>query len=121
MGHGMGASHAIGHTLGGMLGVPHGMTSAVMLPVVLRWNESALGGRGQLVASLLGSEPLLPADAVARLRDDLELPTTLGAVGVSADRFRAIAEHTMHDRGIRTNPRPIRRPEDIEEILELAR
>jgi maleylacetate reductase len=120
-GRGMGASHAIGHTLGGMLGVPHGMTSAVMLPAVLRWNESVLGERGQLVASLLGSEARSPADAVARLRDDLGLPATLGAVGVGADRFRAIAEHTMHDRGIRTNPRPIRGPEDIEEILNLVR
>ena len=121
MGRGMGASHAIGHTLGGMLGVPHGMTSAVMLPAVLRWNESVLGERGRLVSALLGDEAHSAAAAVARLRDELGLPATLGAVGVGEARFSAIAEHTMHDRGIRTNPRPIRGPGDIEEILNLAR
>jgi maleylacetate reductase len=120
MGHGMGASHAIGHTLGGMLGVPHGMTSAVVLPAVLRWNEEVLGERGRLVAGLLGAGAFSAADTVASLRDELELPATLGDVGVGPDCFRAIAEHTMHDRGIRTNPRPIRGPEDIEEILNLA-
>ena len=121
MGRGMGASHAIGHTLGGMLGVPHGMTSAVMLPAVLRWNEGVLGERSRLVATLLGDEGRPAAAAVARLRDDLGLPATLGAVGVGEERFSAIAEHTMHDRGIRANPRPIRGPEDIAEILNLAR
>lgn len=119
-GRGLGASHAIGHTLGGMLGVPHGLTSAVILPAVLRWNESVLGERGSLVSRLLGGGALGPADAVKRLCIDLGLPTSLARVGVRPEQFRAIAEHTMHDRGIRTNPRPIRGPEDIEAILSLA-
>src|SRR5690606_29948920 len=37
----MGASHAIGHVLGGSFGVPHGYTSCVMLPHVLRYNRCA--------------------------------------------------------------------------------
>ena len=47
-----GASHGIGHVLGGTAGVPHGYTSCVMLPHVLRFNEpvnaerQALGQRG---------------------------------------------------------------------------
>jgi len=36
----MGASHAIGHVLGGVLDVPHGYTSCVMAPHTLRYNES---------------------------------------------------------------------------------
>jgi maleylacetate reductase len=120
MGHGLGASHAIGHTLGGMLGIPHGLTSAVMLPAVLEWNEATLGDRGRLVAELLGSAGTSPADAVRRLCTELGLPTDLQSVGVDAASFRAIAERTMHDRGIRTNPRPIRDPGDVEQILRLA-
>ena len=48
----MGASHGIGHVLGGTADVPHGYTSCVMLPHVLRFNEpvnaerQALGQRG---------------------------------------------------------------------------
>jgi maleylacetate reductase len=121
MGRRMGASHAIGHSLGGMLGVPHGMTSAVTLPAVLRWNESALGDRGRRIAELMGSSSATAADAVRELCEKLSLPTSLESVGVGAERFRAIAEHAFHDGSIRGNPRPIKSPEDIEEILKLAR
>jgi maleylacetate reductase len=120
-GRGMGASHAIGHTLGGMLGVPHGLTSAVVLPAVLRWNHEFMSkDRERLIAELLGNGGLPAWEAVRRLCLDLDLPTRLAEIGVRADQFRAIAEHTMHDRSIRTNPRPIMRSEDIEEILGLA-
>ncbi len=121
MGRGMGASHAIGHTLGGMLGVSHGMTSAVMLPAVLCWNESALGERGPRIAKLMGSSATSAAEAVRNLCDELGLPTKLESVGVRKDQFRAIAEHAVHDGSIRGNPRPISGPEDVLEILNLAR
>jgi len=55
------------------------------------------------------------------LAHSLGLPTDLAAVGIQEAQFQAIAEHTMHDRGVRSNPRPITRPEDIVEILELAK
>jgi maleylacetate reductase len=120
-GRGLGASHAIGHTLGGSFGVPHGLTSCVTLPAVLRWNEGVATERQKLVAELLGRPHLSASEAVKSFAGGLDLPTDLAAVGIRPDQFRAIAEHTMHDRGVRSNPRPIRRPEDIVEILELAR
>ena len=40
-GVGVGASHGIGHVLGAACHVPHGHTSCVMLPSVLRWNLPA--------------------------------------------------------------------------------
>ena len=119
-GRGMGASHAIGHTLGGSYGVPHGITSCVALPAVLRWNEAAGTERQALVASLMGAEGLSAAEAVRNLARGLGLPTDLKSIGIGPDKFQAIAEHTMHDNGVRLNPRPIQGPEDIVEILELA-
>jgi len=120
-GRGLGASHAIGHTLGGTFGVPHGLTSCVALPAVLQWNQGVAGERQALVASLLGRPDLSASEAVKALARALDLPTDLAAVGIRPDQFQAIAEHTLHDRGVRSNPRPIRGPEDIVEILELAR
>ncbi len=120
-GRGLGASHAIGHTLGGCFGVPHGLTSCVALPAVLRWNECVASDRQKLVAALLGNPELSASDAVRALVHALDLPTDLAAIGISSGQFRAIAEHTLHDRGIRSNPRPIRGANDIMEILELAR
>jgi maleylacetate reductase len=120
-GRGLGASHAIGHTLGGTFGVPHGLTSCIALPAVLAWNEGAADDRQRLVANLLGRPDLTAAAAVKMLAKSLGQPTDLAAVGIRPDQFAAIAEHTMHDRGVRSNPRPIKRPEDIVAILELAR
>ena len=88
---------------------------------VLRWNEGALGDRGRHIARLMGSEARSASEAVRTLCERLGLPTSLESIGVGADRFRAIAEHAIHDRSVRGNPRPISTPEDIEQILNLAR
>ena len=36
----MGASHGIGYVLGAVFDIPHGHTSCIMLPAVMRWNRS---------------------------------------------------------------------------------
>jgi maleylacetate reductase len=119
-GRGMGASHAIGHTLGGSYQVPHGVTSCVVLPAVLAWNQPVDVERQRLVCELVGGSAASAAEAVRNLCRSLGLPTDLAAAGVRPDQFRAIAEHTMHDRGVKSNARPILGPEDIVEILVLA-
>ncbi|MBU1378357.1 MAG: iron-containing alcohol dehydrogenase [Alphaproteobacteria bacterium] len=118
-GRGMGVSHAIGHTLGGSYGVPHGITSCVTLPAVLAWSApNAIAPQAQ-ISELLGY-PGPAASAVRELVAGLGLPTDLRSVGILPKEFQAIAEHTMHDAGVRSNPRPITGPQDIVEILELA-
>jgi len=119
-GQGLGASHAIGHTLGGSYGIPHGITSCVALPAVLKWNEGAADDRQALVAELLGAKGKSAAEAVRGLARSLGLPTDLKTIGIRPDQFQAIAEHTMHDRGVRSNPRPIKGPEDVVAILQIA-
>src|ERR1700727_886918 len=86
-----GASHGIGHVLGGTADVPHGYTSCVMLPHVLRFNEPVNGERQTLGAEALGAPGMKAADAVAALIAGLGLPSTLRAVGVKADQLDAIA------------------------------
>ncbi len=49
-----GASHGIGHVLGAFADVPHGHTSCVMLPHVLRYNERATADKQRLIAEALG-------------------------------------------------------------------
>src|SRR4029077_8123799 len=61
----MGASHAIGHVLGGSCRVAHGYTSCVMLPHVLRYNRAASVERQKLVAEALGHPGEDAADVVA--------------------------------------------------------
>lgn len=119
-GVGTGASHGIGHVLGAACHVPHGHTSCVMLPSVLRWNRPANGERQKRVSEAFGRPDAAAADLVEGLVKSLDLPGRLSAVGVGSDRFREIAEKSMHDRAVLNNPRPIERPEQVMEILELA-
>jgi maleylacetate reductase len=119
-GRGMGPSHAIGHTLGGGYGVPHGVTSCIVLPAVLAWYGDAAADRQALVSGLMGAKGRAAAEAVKRLVTGLGLPADLASVGIGPESFQAIAEHTMHDAGVRTGARPITGPQDIVAILELA-
>ena len=57
----MGASHGIGHVLGGTAHVPHGYTSCVMLPHVLRFNEPVNPARQSWVSEAMGGRIRLRA------------------------------------------------------------
>jgi maleylacetate reductase len=115
-----GASHGIGHVLGGTAGVPHGYTSCVMLPHVLRFNAMVNGERQAWVSEALGRPGQPAGDVVAQLIADLGLPATLRAVGVKAEQLDRIAEESMHDRWVHTNPRPIAGPPDVRALLDAA-
>jgi len=115
-----GASHGIGHVLGGTAGVPHGYTSCVMLPPVLRFNEPVNAERQAWVSEALGRPGVQAADAVADLIASLGLPGTLRDVGVKADQLDQIAEESMHDRWVHTNPRKIAGPADVRALLDAA-
>jgi len=119
-GVGVGASHGIGHVLGAACHVPHGHTSCVMLPSVLRWNLPTNADRQKRVSEAFGRPDMAAADLVANLVATLGLPRRLGEVGVGRNRFREIAEKSMHDRAVLNNPRPINGPAEVMEILELA-
>jgi maleylacetate reductase len=116
----MGASHAIGHVLGGSCGVPHGYTSCVMLPHVLRYNRAANAERQRLVAEALGHPGEDAADVLAGFIAELGMPGRLADVGVAADRFASIATTAMHDKWLHTNPVRITSPEQVLKILEAA-
>lgn len=119
-GVGVGASHGIGHVLGAACHVPHGHTSCVMLPSVLRWNLPANVELQKRVGEAFGKPDAAAGDLVEGLVKSLGLPGRLSEVGVGRDRFREIAEKSMHDRAVLNNPRPIKGPEQVMEILELA-
>ncbi len=115
-----GASHGIGHVLGGLCGVPHGHTSCILLPHVLRWNEPANAARQGLVAAALSCPGTRAADAVADLIRALDQPTRLRDAGVAKEALPKIADLAMGNVWVRTNPRKIAGPADVMEILDAA-
>lgn len=118
----MGASHGLGYILGGVFGVPHGVTSCVMLPAVAEWNADAIGkeGRGELAQALGGTTSDDPADLLRSLMEDLKQPHTLAAVGIKESDWQKIAEMAMQNFVVLSNPRQISGPDDIFEILKIA-
>lgn len=116
----MGASHGIGYVLGAVYDVPHGYTSCVMLPSVLRWNQSANAGRQALVAAAMGQPGKDAGDVLEAFIRGLGMPCSLQDVRIGPEHFDRIAEQAMGTPWIPRNPRKIDSPAQVREILLLA-
>ena len=115
-----GASHGIAHQLGAITGVPHGLTSCVLLPAVLAYNESVSADKQALIAAALNCHGARAADAVRDLIRSLGLPTRISELGVGREMMPRVAESALNNAFVRANPRPIKSPSDILEILNMA-
>ncbi|KAF2794767.1 putative Fe-containing alcohol dehydrogenase [Melanomma pulvis-pyrius CBS 109.77] len=134
----MGGSHAIGHQLG-PLGVPHGITSCIMCPAVMKYNikhgtsNPEIERRQEIVRNILWSEPEVSArlkatelaEGIADLGDLLDaiirmlgLPRTLKELDVSSDLIPALSKRALEDFWAPTNPVPLLKAEQVQEILE---
>jgi maleylacetate reductase len=114
----VGASHGLGYILGGARGVPHGVTSCLTLPAVMRWNEAVNGERQREVARLFGGTAA--HEALRAFIAGLGLPVRLAEVGIAAGEIPALAALWDGSAPIATNPRPVRGAADLEEILRFA-
>ncbi len=116
----MGASHGIGYVLGAEFGIPHGHTSCIMLPAVMRWNKSANAERQAMVAAAMGHPEEDAGDLLDAFIRDLGMPRSLSAVSVGPESFDRIAEQAMATPWVPRNPRHIDGPPQVREILQLA-
>lgn len=116
----MGASHGIGYVLGAAFDVPHGYTSCIMLPAVMRWNARDNAERQMIVAAAMGFPGHNAADVLDAFIRSLGMPRSLADVRVAPEHFDAIAEQAMRTNWIPRNPRKIESPADVREILLLA-
>ncbi|SOE70926.1 Alcohol dehydrogenase, class IV [Burkholderia sp. D7] len=116
----MGASHAIGHVLGGTCHVPHYLCTPVTMPAVLRFNEPVTQEAQRALAKALGKPEDSASDAFEAFCISLGLPTRLREVSVGSDSFELISRNTMTEFFIYSNPRKVRQPEEVLEILKLA-
>jgi maleylacetate reductase len=116
----MGASHGIGYVLGAVFDIPHGHTSCIMLPAVMRWNKPANSQRQELISIAMGHAREDAADVLDSFIAGLDMPRSLAAVNVGSEHFTRIAEQAMSTPWVPRNPRPIPTPAEVREILELA-
>ncbi len=116
----MGASHGIGYVLGAEFGVPHGHTSCVMLPSVMRWNKSVNAERQVLVAAAMGRPNEDAGDVLDDFIRRLGMPRSLREVKVGPEHFDRIAQQAMATPWVPRNPRKIEGPAQVREILDIA-
>jgi maleylacetate reductase len=116
----MGASHGIGYVLGAEFNVPHGYTSCVMLPSVMRWNKPDNAARQALVSAAMGHPREDAGDVLDQFIRGLGMPRSLGDVRVGPEHFDRIAQQAMATPWVPRNPRRIETPSQVREILLMA-
>ena len=124
----LGAVHAMAHSLGGLLDLPHGEANAILLEHVMSFNFPEAGERFSQIGEAMGldlqkrslSEKKAAILAeVGRLRKAVGIDKSLRQKGVSRTDIPQLSKKAMNDPCIVTNPRhPVRR--DIEVIFEEA-
>jgi alcohol dehydrogenase class IV len=105
---GLGMVHAISHMVGAEYNTQHGLTNAIILPVVLRYNLPGMYAKVQRMAQAMRLADTSVdgfVSAVEWLLDDLNIPTSLGEIGVPADCVERIAAKSLKDSAAGTNPR----------------
>jgi alcohol dehydrogenase class IV len=107
---GLGAAHSISHAVGARYDTHHGLTNAVVLPYVLRFNRSAIDDKMSHLARVLnlpGSGFDAVMDWVLSLRQELDIPDRLGDIGVPDDDAISIAALAAADPTAPSNPVPL--------------
>ena len=103
---GLGAIHSLSHPVGAIYNTHHGMTNAVVMPPVLRFNRPAIEDKIGLAAAYLGISGGFDGfyDYVLKLREELGVPDKLSALGVGTDRIDEMAAMAIVDPTAGGNP-----------------
>jgi len=127
----LGAVHGFAGPLGGMIGAPHGVICARLLPFVMEANVRALESRrkdpailcrfDEVSQLLTGNAAAKAADGVAWIQNlcaTLEVPS-LADFGLAEDQFSAAVAKSQKSSSMKGNPIELTR-EELLEILQKA-
>ena len=108
------AVHALSYPLGGMFHLSHGLSNAILLPTVMKFNRPACVERYAQVAIACGVQPgkndeetaERGVDFIYQLSKDCGIPTTLSEIGVPQTAVDEMAKSAMEvQRLLKNNPR----------------
>ena len=105
---GLGHVHAISHMIGAEYNTQHGLTNAIILPVVLRFNLPGMEEKVKRMAEAMGVQDLSVEDFIKEIErrlDEIDIPRSLSEISVPKDCEERIAEKALLDSAARTNPR----------------
>ena len=122
---GLGIAHSIAHTLGAHYDTPHGVACAMMLPIVMEYNQEYTGERFKEIAKAMGVQGVdgmsqeeyrkAAIDAVKQLSKDVGIPEKLDKI--KEEDLDVLAADAFADACRPGNPRDT----NVEELKELYR
>ncbi len=110
---GLGAVHGISQSMGGVAHTPHGITNAILLPKVMKYNYKGDVEKFADIARLLGvdTKAMTTEEAartagvrIAALNQELNIPDNITSLKVTRDMFPEIVKGTMNYRLLWMNP-----------------
>ena len=100
---GLGIAHSMAHTLGAVYDTPHGVACAMMLPIVMEYNQECTGEKYREIARAMGVANVdsmsqdeyrkAAVDAVKKLSADVGIPSVLKAIKEEDLPFLAESAH----------------------------
>ena len=105
---GLGNVHAISHMVGAEFNTQHGLTNAIILPVVLKYNLSGMDEKVKRMSEAMQFEKHSVEsfiNNIEKILDRLQIPKSLSEIGVTEDCIERIAEKSMKDQAYATNPK----------------
>lgn len=122
---GLGIAHSIAHTLGAHYDTPHGVACAMMLPIVMEYNQECTGEKYREIARAMGVKGVdemsvdeyrkAAIDAVKQLSTDVGIPSKLDAI--KEDDLPFLAESAAADACAPGNPKDA----SVDDFIELFR
>lgn len=109
----LGDVHAMSHPVSAYFNVPHGVANAILLPTIVEYNMLADKGKYLNIYNYIAKLPAAPeeftadmlVDELRDLNESLGIPAGLEEVGVTKDKFDAMADDAMKSGNIAVNPR----------------
>jgi len=111
----LGAVHAMAHSLGGLLDLPHGLCNAILLDHVVEYNFDSASDKYRQLANAMGAS--IPQDApfdeirdgtlqaFRSLKQQAGIKDNLGAMGMDMDDLALLTKNALADACMLTNPK----------------
>ena len=115
---GLGAIHALSHPIGALFNTHHGLTNAVLIPYILKFNRKKIEERISVAADYLGITGGFDGfyEFILAMRESLGVPNKLQELGVTPEGKEQLARFAIDDPTAAGNPVKLT-IENVTEIL----
>ena len=119
---GLGLVHSISHMIGAEYNTQHGLTNAIILPAVMKFNLPYVGEKVRSISHAMDLKEAssdMIVQEIEQILDYVNIPRSLTEIGIPLECKKRIAKKAMLDSATATNPR-LAQIEDVEELTEIS-